>query len=121
MSSRGEQRVGRGVQTVVVGPTEALIIVTGRLDKRELVVARYHARVGPLQGELCTRRIRHHEQVRGGVTVRRFGVRQGRACYQTAEGGRRYGEMTNSGEVDTEPFPASLRRSRDLLMYRQDP
>jgi hypothetical protein len=33
--------------------------------------------------------IRHHGQMCRRVRARRFGARQGRACYQAAEGGRR--------------------------------
>ena len=102
----GQQHLAHVVAAAGAGAAQALVVVAARLDQRELAVARDHARVGARQGELATGRIRHHEQVRGGVRARRFGARQGRACDKTAEGGRRYGQVTNSGEVDTEPFPA---------------
>ena len=68
---------------------QALVVVPDRLDHGELAIARDHARVGPLESEAPAGRIRYHEQVYGRVRARRFGARQGRACYQTAEGGRR--------------------------------
>ena len=84
-----EQHLAHVVAAGGAGDSEALVLVTRGLDQRELSVACHHARVGALQRELATGGIRHHEQVRGAVGARRFGARQGRACYQAAESGRR--------------------------------
>ena len=96
------------------GALQVCHVVAGRLDQREVVVARHHARVRARERELSAGRIRHHEQVRGGIRARRFGAREGRSGDQAAEGGCCYSQMTNTREVDTEPFPAQGRRLREL-------
>jgi hypothetical protein len=57
--------------------------------------------------------------MRAGVRARRLGAGERCADDQAAEGGRSQSKVTNSREVDTEPFPALGRRLRELGMYRQ--
>ena len=85
----GEQHVAHVVAAGGAGAAQALVILPRCLDHGELAIARDHARVRPLEGQLAAGRIRHHEQMCGRVRARRFGARKGRAGYQTAEGGRR--------------------------------
>ena len=85
----GQQHVVHVVATGGAGTAQALFVLTRRLHHCELAIARDHARVRPLEGQLAAGGIRHHEQMCGRVRARRFGARKGRACYQTAEGGRR--------------------------------
>ena len=85
----GQQNVVHVVAAGGAGATQALVILPGRLHQGERAIARDHARVRLLESQLPACRIRHHEQMWSRVRARRFGARQGRASYQTAEGGRR--------------------------------
>ena len=101
------------------GAAQAVHVVPGRLDQREVLVARHHARVRARESELSAGRVRHDEQVPRGVRARRLGT-----------GERRAGDQRRRGRLSLQPDDeyvrsryGALSRTRDavreLEMYRQ--